>query len=230
MNTATFAHTVTDATLSRADIMDLPRSGGAVHFVECDLDEADLCDLDLAGWRFERCSLRRTDLGKALLEGAQFLSCRGPFANFFSADLTEATIRSCDFNNAGFRHARLTAARITGSKLIGADLTDARIIDLHCEEVLLAGAKLAGLDFRKRHWLRVDWSQADLRKADLRETSFEACSLRDALLAGARFDKADLRGADLGGLRLVDAGLFRGATISREQAAQLLAELGLKLG
>jgi len=32
------------------------------------------------------------------------------------------------------------------------------------------------------------------------------------------------------GLRLVDAALFRGATISRERAAQLLAELGLKLG
>ena len=31
----------------------------------------------------------------------------------------------------------------------------------------------------------------------------------------------------LGGLRLVDAGLFRGATISREQAGQLLGELGL---
>jgi uncharacterized protein YjbI with pentapeptide repeats len=95
---------------------------------------------------------------------------------------------------------------------------------------LLAGAKLAGLSFRKQHLRRLDFSQADLRKADLRDVTFEACSLRDALLAGARFDKADLRGADLGGLRLVDAALFRGATISHGQAAQLLAELGLKLG
>jgi uncharacterized protein YjbI with pentapeptide repeats len=48
-------------------------------------------------------------------------------------------------------------------------------------------------------------------------------------MQGCRFDGADLRGADLGGLRLVDASLFRGATISREQAAQLLAELGLNI-
>ena len=35
--------------------------------------------------------------------------------------------------------------------------------------------------------------------------------------------------ADLGGLRLADASLFRGATISREQAGQLLSELGLNV-
>ena len=46
---------------------------------------------------------------------------------------------------------------------------------------------------------------------------------------GCRFDGADLRGVDLGGLRLVDASLFRGATISSEQAGQLLSELGLNV-
>lgn len=49
------------------------------------------------------------------------------------------------------------------------------------------------------------------------------------MVAGSRFEGSDLRGADLGGLRLVDAGLFRGATISREQAGQLLGELGLNV-
>jgi uncharacterized protein YjbI with pentapeptide repeats len=51
--------------------------------------------------------------------------------------------------------------------------------------------------------------------------------LRDANIIGARFDGADLRGADLGGLRLIDAAVFRGATISRHQAGELLGELGL---
>lgn len=48
-------------------------------------------------------------------------------------------------------------------------------------------------------------------------------------MTGSRFEGADLRGVDLGGLRLVDASLFRGATISREQAGQLLSELGLNV-
>jgi len=43
----------------------------------------------------------------------------------------------------------------------------------------------------------------------------------------ARFDGADLRDADIGGLKLLDAKLFRGATISHQQAAELLGELGL---
>lgn len=60
-------------------------------------------------------------------------------------------------------------------------------------------------------------------------TVFEECSLRDAMVAGSRFDGSDMRGADLGGLRLVDAALFRGATISRDQAGQLLSELGLNV-
>ena len=36
-----------------------------------------------------------------------------------------------------------------------------------------------------------------------------------------------MRGADLGGLTLGDAGRFKGATVSRAQAAELLAQLGL---
>ncbi len=45
----------------------------------------------------------------------------------------------------------------------------------------------------------------------------------------ARFQGADLRGADLGGLRIGDAAVFKGATISREQAGQLLREFGLNV-
>ena len=75
----------------------------------------------------------------------------------------------------------------------------------------------------------MDFSQADLAKCDFRGTLFDGCSLRDATLDGCRFDGADLRGADISGLRLVNAGLFRGATISREQAGQLLGELGLNV-
>ncbi|HEY4298909.1 MAG TPA: pentapeptide repeat-containing protein, partial [Paraburkholderia sp.] len=50
-----------------------------------------------------------------------------------------------------------------------------------------------------------------------------------AHLKGARFDGADLREADLSGVRLVDAALFKGATISYQQAAVLVTELGLRV-
>ncbi len=97
------------------------------------------------------------------------------------------------------------------------------------DETLLINAKLPSWSFHKMTLNRIDFSYADLRKCDFRASVLEGCSLREANMAGARFTGADLRGADLGGLRLIDAALFRGATISREQAGQLLAELGLNV-
>ena len=47
------------ATLSRADLAD--RAGRPHALVDCTLAEADLGGLDLAGWRFEKCDLRRCD-------------------------------------------------------------------------------------------------------------------------------------------------------------------------
>jgi fluoroquinolone resistance protein len=230
MEQNSLARQIIGETISLKQITDLLREGVAVALVECDLDELELGRLDLAGWRFERCSLRRADLGGARLERTQWRSCRGAMASFLGADLTDAVFTSCDINNAVLRSARLSGASFTGCKLTGVDLTEAKTVETHFEETLLCGAKLTGFSFRRQTLRRVDLSQADLRKADFRETAFEACSLRDAMLMGARFDKADLRGADLGGLRLVDASLYRGATISRDQAAGLLAELGFKLG
>ena len=78
---------------------------------------------------------------------------------------------------------------------------------------------------RKQTLRKIDFSQADLRQCDFRATIFEECSLRDANMTGSRFDGADLWGVDLSGLRLIDASLFRGATVSREQAGQLRSEL-----
>ncbi|MFM2281821.1 MAG: hypothetical protein RLZZ444_4052 [Pseudomonadota bacterium] len=118
-----FARVIEDATLTRAEVAALmPAAGtGAIHLVGCDLEEADLGGLNLAGWRFDRCNLRRADLSNANLDVTQWLGCRGPFAKFFNADLSDAVIQSCDFNNANLRSARLTGARVTGSKLTGAD-------------------------------------------------------------------------------------------------------------
>jgi fluoroquinolone resistance protein len=212
-------------TLTRSDLA--PLTGGAPQVVtDCDLEEADLSGLDLTGWRFERCNLRKTDCSDTKLEGSVWQSCRAPFVSFVGANLSEATFSGGDFNNS-VRRATLTSTKFVGTKLTGADFSEARAMHIHFEEVLLVSAKLPGFSFRKETLRRVDLSGADVRKVDFRMTVFEDCSLREAMVAGSRFEGSDLRGADLGGLRLVDANLFRGATISREQAGQLLGELGL---
>ena len=116
-----------------------------------------------------------------------------------------------------------------GCKLTGANLSEAKVLNLAFEETLLAQARLPGFSFRKAQLSGIDFQMADLRKCDFRDAVFHNCSLRDANLADCRFEGADLRGADLGGIRLLNAKQFKGATISRDQAGQILAELGLKV-
>jgi len=215
--------------LSREDLLTLIKRQPLGHLIDCDCDESDLSNLDLAGWVFERCSFRRVKFTGARLEGTQWRSCRGGFADFQGADLAEAVFEASDFNNGLFRRATLTSTRFWGCKLTGADLSEARAMDISFDETLLINAKLPGYSFRKQKLHKLDLSQADLHGCDFRGAVFEDCSLRDAHLVDSRFEDADLRSADLGGLRLIDARIFRGATISKEQAGQLLMELGLNV-
>ncbi|MBP2513784.1 pentapeptide repeat-containing protein [Sphingomonas sp. PvP018] len=216
-----------DRPLTRSDVMGLMAFDGPVHLSDYDLDAADLSGLELNGWVFERCSMRGANFSGTCLDASSWRSCRGAFADFCGADLTDATIVASDLNNAVMRRSILSSASFERCKLTGVDMSEARAMDARFAETLLIDAKLTGFSFRGRTLTRLDFSQADLRRCDFRASVFDNCSLRDAAMAGSRFEGADLRGADLGGLRLVDAGLFRGATISREQAGQLLGELGL---
>jgi uncharacterized protein YjbI with pentapeptide repeats len=218
-----------DRTLSRTDVAPLA-GGDAVTLTNCVLDEANLRDLDLTGWRFERCSLSRTDLAAATLELCTFAHCRGPSATFHSAHLDDARFESSDFNNAVFRGAVLTSAVFTDCKLTGSDFTDARSTGTSFADTLLVAAKLAGFSFRKDKLRGVDLSSADLARCDFRDAEFEKSSLREAIIDDARFEGADLRGADLTGLSLLTgAGRFKGAIISAAQAEIILSATGLKV-
>lgn len=221
--------TVREKELTRADVERLRESSTPCHLIDCDLEEAVLAGLDLANWTFEQCNLRRADFTGAKLEGTAWRSCRAAFAQFASADLTDATFIASDFNNCVMRQSTLTAVTFQRCKLTGADLFESKAFDVRFDETLLIHAKMPGYSFRKQTLKKIDFGQADLRKCDFRATIFEECSLRDANLSGSRFAGADLRGADLGGLGLMDASLFRGATVSRHQAEQLLSELGINV-
>ena len=220
---------LSDRTLSRTDLAPLA-GGDAVTLTSCTLDEASLRDLDLSGWRFERCSLGRTDFGGVSLELATFAHCRGAAATFRSAHLDDARFDACDFNNAVFGNAVLTSAAFKDCKLTGSDFTEARSTGPNFTDTLLVAAKLAGFSFRKDKLSGVDLSMSDLAKCDFRDTVFEKSSLREANIDNARFEGADLRGADLTGLSLLaGAGRFKGAVVSAAQAEMILSATGLKV-
>ncbi|MNL38130.1 Pentapeptide repeats (8 copies) [compost metagenome] len=77
--------------------------------------------------------------------------------------------------------------------------------------------------------MQLDFSDADLAGSDFRDTVFHGGSLRNANLKNVRFEGADLREVDLSGIDLTVAARLAGATISKAQAAVLLAELRISV-
>lgn len=224
------AHQVAGATLSRDDVQGLIAAHALpLHFVDCDFEGADLSRVDLRGVAFERCTIVETSFFGATLSHSRWTRCRAREADFGSADLVDAAFRSSDLNNTSWRRAKLASVAFHGCKLTGANFEACTSLGLSFVETLLVGAHLRGLSFRKATLQQLDFSDADLAGVDFREAVFDGGSLKDANLKGARFDGADLRDADLSGVRLVDAALFRGATISHQQAAVLVTELGLRV-
>ncbi|MFJ2991242.1 pentapeptide repeat-containing protein [Pandoraea sp. NPDC087047] len=222
--------TVLNRTLGRADIEQLiEEARGPLHFEDCDFDDADLSRLNLRGATFERCAIAQASFLGAALVHTHWIKCRARQADFRSADLVDAVFRSSDLNNTNWRRAKLGAVHFRGCKLTGANFEDCATLGLEFDETLLVGAHLRRVSFRKTTLRNLDFSDADLAGADFRDAVFEGGSLRNAHLRDTLFEGADLRGVDLHGVRLIDAGLFRGATISYEQAAELVTELGLRV-
>ena len=217
-------------TMSRSALQDLlthcPRT---MVFEGFNFDGVDLSRLELHGFEFRHCSFVETSFYAADLSQTQWLGCRGRQADFEATNLTDAHFQQCDLNNSQWRRARLSSASFMECKLTGASFQEVAHLGLSFEDSLLVGADLRKMSFRKLHLKQLDFSEADLSGCDFRDVVFEGGSLRHAQLKLTRFDGADLREANIDGLKLVDAKLFRGATLSHRQAAQLIAELGITI-
>ena len=180
--------------------------------------------------RFVGWNLTATDLSRLDLQGCVFDRCRAGQASFLNAGLAEAQFLACDLNNSRWAGAALSLAAFRDCKLTGAVLTDVRAFDLTLQRCLLVSAQLPGVTFRRQTLDGVDFQGADLAETDFREAVLTECNLKDANLARARFEGADLRGAEIGPVAVADLPRFKGARISRAQAAVIAAGLGFKVG
>lgn len=180
-----------------------------VRFIEWKVNDVDLSGLDLTECEFVRCGVART----------KFTSC----------PLIEARFDACDLNNTIWDGARLGAAPFFDCKLTGALFRDVTALNLDFRRCLMVSAYLRGVSFRRKELEALNFQGADLAGCDFREAKFTDCVLRDANVTDAKFQDADLRGADLGALSLNEAHRFKGALISKQQAAELLRGLGLNV-
>ncbi|WP_455922898.1 pentapeptide repeat-containing protein [Pseudomonas putida] len=208
----------------------LSRQNQPLWIAGVDFSHQDLSRLALAHTRFERCQFAETNFTAADLSNTEWLSCRAGQAVFRAATLTDARFSNCDLNNALWQRSKLSHAAFDGCKLTGANFADSASLGLVFKDCVLRSACLSGISFYKSTLSNLDFAEADLSYCDFRRATFtHGGSLSMARVNNARFDDADLREASLQGLRLVDAKLFKGAIISKSQAAMLLAGLGLQV-
>lgn len=195
-----------------------------------DFSGQDFSRLDLQSVRFERCLFAGTVFTAADLSQTEWQSCRAAQAVFRSANLLDARFLNSDLNNTLWQRSKLAHATFEGCKLTGANFADTATLGLSFSDCVLRSACLSGMSFYKTELRNLDFADADLSYCDFRHAVFvDGGSMSMARVNDARFDQADLREASLDGLRLIDAKLFRGATISRSQASMLLAGLGLQV-
>jgi len=221
--------TLNGESVDRARIEQLLQEGALLVFEDCDLSNADLSRLDLQDSVFKNCALLETSFYASNLSRTRWQRCRAGHADFESADLVDAQFASSDLNNTKWRRAKLASCSYRSCKLTGAAFEEVTYLGLSFEDSLLCGADLRRMSFKKMTLVGLDFADADLSGCDFREAVFEAGSLRDAHIKDTRFDGADLREADLGGVKLVNAKLFVGATISPRQAAEIVREMGLNV-
>ncbi|WP_159048575.1 pentapeptide repeat-containing protein [Streptomyces sp. NRRL F-4489] len=131
-----------------------------------------------------RTCLRRADLSRAQLRGANLAHSQLEHADLSGAqlsdaDLCEARLEHARLTGAGLERARLERARLEHADLSVANLERARLREAHCAHATFAHAQLARADFGKAHGEHADFTDADVE--------------------GANFVQAHLDGAHLGG-------------------------------
>lgn len=102
----------------------------------------------------------------------------------------------------------------------------------HCvfDDEDLERVDLRGVVFRKQTVKGLNMSGADLAGCDFSDAVLVGCDLTNANLRDTKFGGADLRDARLGEVRIGDLlQYFNGSTISSEQAAALVAALGVNV-
>ncbi len=176
-----------------------------LHFIECDLREADLTK---AKWLAQA---KKSDFRKASAKGVELVEAKD--CDFRDADLVAASLRDmqrCNFDGAdltkGHALGDLSECRFEGAMLDGfhaahgklrkCSFANASLKNAKLEEVEIADSSFAGASFHGAT-LKGDsdplvFEDCDFRKADFREASLSHVQFKGCDVTGARFDGAKL--------------------------------------
>ena len=168
---------------------------------------------------------RRTNLGEAFLNGANFTNANLQQVGLMEASLVEAVFDGAEIGQIDARYANWPYASLRGvtsssgpidfEQSVGAyaDLTDARLNGVKFRKATLSNANLT----------RADLSNGTLQDAEMRGVIIDHTNFKGANLSSANLYYTDLRTADMRNTDLTGAGLlgvnaskvdFTGATLN----------------
>jgi uncharacterized protein YjbI with pentapeptide repeats len=210
----------TGANLAGANLDGAKLSGA--QFVEANLGDAKLTNVQSEGVTFSHANLERADFTGASLTDSLFDNVKGrelvltgaqfPGAMFADADLTGADATEGKFENADFSRANLTDVKFEKSELPGAIIISAK-----CTGATFKEASAPGLRASEANLAGVNLEEAVLEGGIFDNANCEGANFRYAALKGAMFSNANLAGAVLFGA-VLRQGSLRKANLSGAQA------------
>ena len=178
-----------------------------VLFIECDLREADLSNVEWLAEavstdfrkaiatkcelvKMDECDLRECDLKETSFQG--LTKCRFEGASL-GKSRASGDLVGCCFDTATLDGFEAAYATLRGCSFAKASLQDAKLSDLQLEDCSFAGANLRGATCK---------GPVVFRNCDLRDADF-----RDAVLSHVRFERCDVTGARFDGATLIEVEL-----------------------
>jgi uncharacterized protein YjbI with pentapeptide repeats len=195
-----------------------------LHFIECDLREANLAKAEwlaeavksdfrkASAKELELVEPRECDFREANLEGAslrEVASCRFEGANLTKASGSDAIAES-RFDGANLEGFTCSHLTITNCSFEKASLKDAELSHSKLRGCNFTGADLRGATFKgdSRRFVieNCNLRGADLRAASLSHVRFENCDLTDAQFAGATIAELEFVDTDASKAKGLDQG------------------------
>lgn len=163
--------------LDREGVLD--RIARGEDCIECDLTDADLSKLDLAGTSFQGSNLTDVDLADANLAGCDLSN-----TNFCGA-----LLERCKLDSANLDFAEFSEATLDGVSMVNASLEGASFSELDIEDLDASGTTGYGADFSSTVLRRTDFSGSNLPQVDFSNSELSDVNFENAKLNGGQFEE-----------------------------------------
>jgi uncharacterized protein YjbI with pentapeptide repeats len=147
----------------------------------------------------QHAHLAISDLPWATITSSNWDGLNATLGCLFSADLSNASLKSATLLLANLHGAKLAKANLEGARLTDVDAGFANFSEAILSDSSLNGANLEGADFTGANLER-----ATLKNANLEGANLKHANLKGADLTGANVLRANFEGANLEGVRLDD--------------------------